>query len=127
VTPLDSRRSRSRHTAQGLPLRVKPILMDALPWPVWKRVVYPVWLRWYERWCDNANIWKYGSFKAGDRVRWRGVRLVCCTDHYVGDAAEHPWDPGWGWAAWKANVLWEPATARDRLLLRLVGDPRRAK
>jgi hypothetical protein len=105
------------------PVRVKPLLM-ALPWPVWKRLVYPLWLRWYERALASGR-WKTGSYDAGQTTRWRGVRLVCCTGHFVGDQAEHPWDPGWGWPSWKANALWEPARKRDRLLLRLVGDPRR--
>jgi hypothetical protein len=98
-----------------------------LPWAVWRRLVYPLWLRWYKRWCNDNRIWKSGSYAPGDRRRWRGVWLVCCTDHYAGDAAKHPWDPGWGWPSWRANALWEPATARDRALLRLIGDPRGAR
>lgn len=113
------------HGAEGLPVRVKPLLMG-MPWPLWKRVVYPLWRRWYQRWLTNPRVWRYGDYKPGDQVRWRGVRLVCCTDHYVGHAADHPWDPAWGWPAWRANALWEPARAIDRLLLRVIGDPRRA-
>lgn len=117
-------RARKGGAAQGLPARLKPVLMDALPWPIWKGLVYPVWLRWYEH-HHRSSAWQSGSYAPGDAVRWRGVRMICCTRHFVGDAADHPWDPGCGWPAWRANVLWEPATERDRVLLRLVGDPRR--
>lgn len=112
------------HAAEGLPVRVKSKLMD-LPHPVWKRLVYPLWRRWY-RWFMDSASWRYGSYEPGDRVRWRGVTLICCTGHYCGHAADHPWDPGLHWPAWKANAMWEPATRRDRILLAVVGDPRRS-
>ena len=112
------------HAAKGVAVRIKPTLMR-LPWPVWKRLVYPIWLRWY-RLAQRSGAWGLGSYKLGDHCYWRGVRLVCCTAHYCGDAADHPWDPGHGWSAERANALWEPATRRDRLLLALVGDPRRS-
>lgn len=47
-------------------------------------------------------------YKLGDRVMWDGVDLVCTRDHYAGDAAGHPWDPGAGWKATKAATLWAP-------------------
>lgn len=105
---------------------VKRALMDHLPRPVYKRIAYPLWLRWYDR-RRSSDVWQEGSYKLGDHARWRGVRLICCTEHYAGAQADHPWDPGWGWPAARASALWEPATARDRLVLRLVGDPRRTE
>lgn len=110
--------------AKGWPARAKPVLM-ALPWPIWQRVVYPLWLRWYEWWMTSAS-WREGVYEPGASCRWRGVKLICCTSHYAGIAATHPWDPGWGWTRQDANALWEPARPFDRFLLRLVGDPRRA-
>jgi hypothetical protein len=106
-----------------LPVRVKPTLMR-LPWPIWKRAVYPLWLRWYKLWL-RLPLWQEGAWKPGDTAYWRGVRLVCCQGHYAGPAADHPWDPGAGWSEWKAAAMWEPARRRDRTLLSIVGDPRR--
>jgi hypothetical protein len=65
-----------------------------------------------------------GLYRVGDVAFWRGVKLVCCTEHFCGEKAEHPWDPGCGWPEPRAAALWEPARARDRLLLRAVGDRR---
>ena len=47
-------------------------------------------------------------YHLGDRAMWRGVELVCTRDHYAGDAAEHPWDPGCCWPKWKQSTLWAP-------------------
>jgi len=103
-------------------MTVKPKVMR-LPQPIWKRIVYPVWLRW-AKWWATLPLWRQGSYEVSEAVYWRGVRLICCRAHYCGDAADHPWDPGWGWSAPKASALWEPASARDRRLLALIGDPR---
>ena len=114
---------RRTHRAETLPVRIKPILMR-LPWPVWKRLVYPVWLRWYRWRMDATWLWKSGPYDPGDVVYWRGVKLICCHDHYCGSQADHPWDPGHFWPDWKQAAMWEPARPWDRFLLRLVGDPR---
>jgi hypothetical protein len=47
-------------------------------------------------------------YKLGDHATWFGVRLVCTRDHYAGEAAEDPWDPGAGWPEKKAATLWAP-------------------
>lgn len=67
----------------------------------------------------------YG-YDPGDRVLWRGAVLVCGVDHYAGESARHPWDPGWGWRAAKAATLWAPDGENNAELLRLldVGDGR---
>jgi hypothetical protein len=109
-------------TLGNLPMIAKGPLMR-LPVPVWRRFVYPLWLRWHRAW-QKLPLWREGSYEPGDAIYWRGVKLICCTGHFVGYAAEHPWDPGAGWPEWRAAVLWEPARARDRFLLRLVGDKR---
>jgi hypothetical protein len=69
---------------------------------------------------EPGGRWGWHWWKPGDRCHWRGVRLVCCTDHYAGDSAEHPWDPGWGWSEAMAAQLWRPMALRDRILLRIV-------
>lgn len=65
--------------------------------------------------------WGYGKWAVGDRCVWRGITLVCCTGHYAGDAADHPWDPGHGWPVERAAALWAPdgdvETARLRAML----------
>lgn len=109
-------------TLGNLPMAAKGPLMR-LPVPVWQRLVYPLWVRWY-RWWNTLPLWREGAYKPGDVTYWRGVKLICCTRHYAGSAAEHPWDPGAGWPEVRAAVLWEPAQPRDRFLLRLVGDQR---
>jgi hypothetical protein len=63
------------------------------------------------------KAWVAGeAYTAGDRRRWEGADLVCTMDHFAGDAADHPWDPGWNWAAGKAACLWTPATREARTL-----------
>jgi hypothetical protein len=104
-------------------MAIKRALMR-LPRPVYRHVAFPLWLRAVDRW-QASSAWKFGSYGVGDRVWWRGVRLICCTEHYAGMAADHPWDPGHGWPAERANALWEPKGARDRVLLQIIGDPRR--
>jgi len=110
-------------TLGNLPMTAKGPLMR-LPQPLWKRLVYPAWKRWYWAW-QRLPLWREGSYELGQAIYWRGVRLICCTAHYAGHAALHPWDPGAGWPPERANALWEPARPKDRALLRLVGDPRR--
>lgn len=56
---------------------------------------------------DRAE-WSTGHFHLGQRVTWRGVVLVCTTDHYAGANADHPWDPGVGWPPSRAAALWAP-------------------
>lgn len=109
--------------AEGLPSRVKPTLMR-LPWRVWKRLVYPLWLRWY-KWHLRSRLWQDGPYELGDVCYWRGVKLVCGLKHFCGSYAEHPWDPGAGWPEHGAAMLWEPMRRRDRFLLALVGDKRK--
>lgn len=65
-----------------------------------------------EDWCSSAP---YGI---GHQVLWAGVRLVCTTDHYAGDAAVHPWDPGAGWSVPRAAALWAPAGPEEARKLR---------
>lgn len=48
------------------------------------------------------------AYKVGDHVTWHGVRLVCTREHYAGEQARHPWDPGDGWTPEKAAALWTP-------------------
>lgn len=48
------------------------------------------------------------AYSVGDRATWEGVALVCTRNHYAGDAATHPWDPGNGWCVEKAATLWTP-------------------
>ncbi len=109
-------------TLGNLPMMAKGPLMR-LPVPVWRRLIYPIWVRWF-RWWSKLPLWQEGSYSPGQVVYWRGVKLICCTAHYAGSAAEHPWDPGAGWAEDRASWLWEPARPRDRFLLSLVGDKR---
>jgi len=35
--------------------------------------------------------------------------LRCGVDHYAGAAAQHPWDPGWGWGD-GAALIWTVLT-----------------
>jgi hypothetical protein len=66
------------------------------------------------------------SFSPDDRVLWRGAELVCLVDHYAGQRATHPWDPGGGWRSPRAAGLWAPGTAESAETLRAmeVGDGR---
>jgi len=48
-------------------------------------------------------------YHIGDRVRFAGMLLRCGVDHHAGQAAAHPWDPGWGWGN-GAALLWTPLT-----------------
>lgn len=112
------------HKAEPLSIRAKQKLM--VPRRLWVHVLYPLWLRWY-KWELRSARWQSGLYEVGQVVRWHGIRLVCCTHHFAGSYADHPWDPGHGWSAEKAAALWEPATALDRALLRVVGDPRRSR
>lgn len=121
-TEFSKRWSSAPHTMGHWPINVKPHLMD-LPQPLW-HLIYPLWRRWYWAWM-KLPLWQTGSYKLGQAVYWRGVRLICCTEHFAGHMADHPWDPGAGWPAARANALWEPATPFNRWLLSIVGDPRR--
>lgn len=70
------------------------------------------------------------TYELGSKVIWKGVRLTCTREHFAGDAAVHPWDPGHGWDEAKAATLWTPdgevETARLRAGTEAV-DPRLAK
>lgn len=58
----------------------------------------------------EAPVWKTPRwYHIGDRVRFSGMLLRCGVDHYAGDAANHPWDPGWGWGD-GAALLWTVLT-----------------
>lgn len=60
-------------------------------------------------WRD-APVWKTPRwYHIGDRVRFAGMLLRCGVDHYAGDQAQHPWDPGWGWGD-GARHLWSVLT-----------------
>lgn len=48
------------------------------------------------------------------------VRLVCVTDHYAGERADHPWDPGDGWPAMRAAALWVPDGGEEAGRLRAI-------
>jgi hypothetical protein len=57
----------------------------------------------------DHDVWEAPApYVLGVQVFWRSVRLVCTRAHYAGDAAHHPWDPGYGWDAVKASTLWAP-------------------
>ncbi len=58
----------------------------------------------------DAKKWRTSHwYHLGDRVLFCGMLLRCGVDHYVGDQAKHPWDPGWGWGD-GASLLWAVLT-----------------
>lgn len=60
-------------------------------------------------WSGDLKEWRRPHpYLVGVRCLWRGVRLVCTRDHYVGHEARNPWDPGCCWPAHKAAELWTP-------------------
>lgn len=49
-------------------------------------------------------------YHLGDRVRWHGIVVRCGIDHYAGDMAVDPWDPGWGWDVRTQTRMWRVLT-----------------
>lgn len=68
----------------------------------------------YQDMVRQASEWKTMHwYHIGDRVLWNGHLLRCGIDHYAGDAAVDPWDPGWGWDARKRSRLWQVVTSSE--------------
>ena len=71
---------------------------------------------------SKCSSWRVPApYDPGDVVQWNGLRLVCTREHYAGEYAVHPWDPGDGWSERARATLWRPARWWERgLSLRLV-------
>lgn len=59
---------------------------------------------------STIPTWRPGPWQVGEKVRWRGVTLVCCVGHVTNLHAVHPWgvDQSESQQPSEAALYWTP-------------------